>query len=95
MVASDEALPLSTFTDMSTAKDSVTFRKSILATTLALTRPSQHDALVEAVQRALKPTATDGHAWFLHEGAPPPSSSAAESMSASSHPPPPRRSPRP
>jgi len=89
VVASDEALPMSTFTDMSTAKDPITFRKSILATTLALTRPSQHSALVAVVQRALKPTAADGHAWFLHEGAPPPPSSATASVSAPSHPPPP------
>ena len=89
VVASDEALPMSTFTDMSTAKDPVTFRKSILATTLALTRPSQHSALVAVVQRALKPTAADGHAWFLHEGAPPPPTSATASVSAPSQPPPP------
>ena len=88
VVASDEALPMSTFTEMSTAKDPVTFRKSILATTLAFTRPSQHSALVAVLQRALKPTAADGHARLLHEGAPPPPTSATVSVSASSQPPP-------
>ena len=34
---------MSTFTDMSTARDPITFRKGILATTLALSRASQHD----------------------------------------------------
>ena len=59
---------MSTFTDMSTAKDPITFRKGILATTLALTRASQHDALIAAVRQCSglsKPIAANGHAWFL------------------------------
>ena len=89
VVASDEALPVSTFTDMSSARDPITFRKGILATTLALSRASQHEALIAAVQRALKPTAADGHAWFLQDGAPPPEPTAATSAPASVLRPPP------
>ena len=48
----------------------------VLGATLDLTRASQHDALMAAVQRALKPTAAGGHAWFLLDGAPPPSTAA-------------------
>ena len=89
VVASDEALPMSTFSDMSTAEDPITFRKGILATTLALSRASQHDALMAAVQRALKPTAADGQTWFLQDGAPPPEPTSATSAPTSVLRPPP------